>query len=202
MVVDPRHDHSLRVPRPDLSVELGTPNACNLCHRDRNPRWAAAQVRAWYGHDPHGYQQFASALHAAISGAADATPQLLRVARDLSQPPIARATALAEVPAPAGRASLQSLAEGLRDPNPLVRFGALQALAQAPEDARAPLAAPLLSDPVRTVRIEAAGVLAAVRIERIDDRQRAALERAADEYIETQRYNADRVEARVNLGTF
>ena len=32
MVVDPRRDHSIRVPRPDLSVELGTPNACNRCH--------------------------------------------------------------------------------------------------------------------------------------------------------------------------
>lgn len=32
MAVDPRRDHSLRVPRPGLSVELGTPNACTGCH--------------------------------------------------------------------------------------------------------------------------------------------------------------------------
>lgn len=32
MDVDPRRDHSLRVPRPDLSVKLGTPNACVGCH--------------------------------------------------------------------------------------------------------------------------------------------------------------------------
>lgn len=32
MEVDPRRDHSLRVPRPDLSVKLGTPNACSSCH--------------------------------------------------------------------------------------------------------------------------------------------------------------------------
>ena len=32
MVIDERRDHSFRVPRPDLSVELGTPNACNDCH--------------------------------------------------------------------------------------------------------------------------------------------------------------------------
>jgi predicted CXXCH cytochrome family protein len=35
MMVDPRHDHSLRVPRPDLSVKFGTPNACNGCHTGR-----------------------------------------------------------------------------------------------------------------------------------------------------------------------
>lgn len=32
MDVDPRRDHSLRIPRPDLSVKLGTPNACVACH--------------------------------------------------------------------------------------------------------------------------------------------------------------------------
>ena len=28
MQVDPRHDHSLRVPRPAQTVALGVPNAC------------------------------------------------------------------------------------------------------------------------------------------------------------------------------
>lgn len=32
MAVDARRDHSLRIPRPDLSVKLGTPNACTGCH--------------------------------------------------------------------------------------------------------------------------------------------------------------------------
>ncbi|MGH6629180.1 MAG: multiheme c-type cytochrome, partial [Burkholderiales bacterium] len=49
MVVDPRHDHSFRVPRPDLSVGLGTPNACNQCHADKKPQWAAAAVQKWTG---------------------------------------------------------------------------------------------------------------------------------------------------------
>jgi Flp pilus assembly protein TadD len=36
MEVDPRRDHSFRIPRPDLSVKLGTPNACTRCHiRDK-----------------------------------------------------------------------------------------------------------------------------------------------------------------------
>lgn len=36
MAVDERRDHSLRIPRPDLSVSLGTPNACTGCHLDPN----------------------------------------------------------------------------------------------------------------------------------------------------------------------
>ncbi len=34
MAIDARRDHSLRIPRPDLSVDLGTPNACTACHID------------------------------------------------------------------------------------------------------------------------------------------------------------------------
>ena len=36
MGVDPRRDHSMRIPRPDLSVVMGTPNACNQCHQDKD----------------------------------------------------------------------------------------------------------------------------------------------------------------------
>jgi Tfp pilus assembly protein PilF len=202
MVVDPRRDHSLRLPRPDLSVKLGTPNACNGCHTNRDARWAAAKVRDWYGRDPEGYQRYAAAFSAADAGALDAQTQLLAIAADSTQPAIARATALFQVNAPESRTALDALSQGLRSSNSLVRLGALQALAQAPLDERVSLAAPLLSDPVRTMRIEAASLLAAVPANQLNAEQRAAFERASGEYVETQRYNADRAEARVNLGTF
>ncbi len=44
MHVDARHDHSIRIPRPDLSLELGTPNACTGCHLE--PSRLAADERA------------------------------------------------------------------------------------------------------------------------------------------------------------
>ncbi|HND51470.1 MAG TPA: multiheme c-type cytochrome [Pirellulaceae bacterium] len=36
MDVDPRRDHSIRVPRPSMSVKIGTPNACTRCHLDHD----------------------------------------------------------------------------------------------------------------------------------------------------------------------
>ncbi|MBK7110540.1 MAG: cytochrome c3 family protein [Bacteroidetes bacterium] len=45
MVNDFRHDHSFRVPRPDQSVEFGTPNACNSCHENKSNEWAAEAVK-------------------------------------------------------------------------------------------------------------------------------------------------------------
>jgi predicted CXXCH cytochrome family protein len=57
MVVDARRDHSLRIPRPDLSMKLGTPNACNNCHTDKSAQWASNTVYKWYGHAPSGFQR-------------------------------------------------------------------------------------------------------------------------------------------------
>ena len=202
MVVDPRRDHSLRVPRPDLSVKLGTPNACNGCHSNRDARWAAAQVKTWYGHDAQGYPRFAPAFTAVNARAIDAQAQLRAIAADAGHPAIVRATALAQLDASDSQRGLETLAEGVRDPSPLVRLAALQSLAHAPSSAHVSLVAPLLSDPVRAVRIEAASVLAAVPAEQLSAAQRASFERASAEYVASQRYNADHAEALVNLGTF
>ena len=49
MVVDPRHDHSMRIPRPDLSAKFGMPNACNNCHTKQTAEWAAAAIAEWNG---------------------------------------------------------------------------------------------------------------------------------------------------------
>ena len=203
MVVDPRHDHSLRVPRPDLSVKIGTPNACNnSCHTNHDARWAASQVKTWYGHEPQGYQRFAAAFSAENAGALDAQAQLRAIAADASHPAIVRATALVQLNASDSQRGLETFAEGLRDPNPLLRLAALQSLANAPLAARLSLAAPLLSDPLKALRIEAVSVLAPVPADQLSAEQRGAFERASEEYVASQRYNADRAEARVNLGTF
>ena len=54
MVVDGRRDHSFRVPRPDLSVSLGTPNACNGCHTKNDASWAADIIAKWF-RSPDGF---------------------------------------------------------------------------------------------------------------------------------------------------
>jgi predicted CXXCH cytochrome family protein len=202
MVIDPRHDHSLRAPRPDLSVQLGTPNACNACHTKRDAPWAAAQVKSWFGHDATGLQRYGPAFAAASAGAIGAGAKLRAIAGDATQPAIARATALSALNANANITTLDVVAAGLRSASPLVRLGALEALAGAPAELRLRNAMDLLSDPVRAIRIEAASLLADVPLTAASAERRAAFERAAAEYVESQRYNADRADARVNLGSF
>ncbi len=201
MGVDSRRDHSFRIPRPDLTVALGTPNACAACHADRGAKWAASQVTAWRNGDTSaiGFQRFAAAFAAADSGTPDASRLLRLVAADTTQPAIARATALSELAASDNEA-VDALSMGLTDPSPLVRLGALQGLTFAEPAQRAQLAAPLLSDSMRTVRIAATPLQAGATF--ASSEQQTAFERASREFIAAQQYDADRADARTSLGTF
>jgi len=203
MTVDGRRDHSLRIPRPDLSARLGVPNACAACHASRPASWAAAQMAMWRGGDTtaHGYQRFADAFAASEHGSAGAQSLLRALANDSTQPAIARATALSQLAAPADRASLTAVATGLDAADPLLRLAALRPLLMLPPPQRARLVAPRLADSLRAVRIDAAGMHPG-KAWVTDSYQSSALSRAAQEFVAAQQYNADRAEARANLGTF
>lgn len=199
MVVDARHDHSIRIPRPDLSVKLGVPNACNGCHRDKPADWAAGQVAKWYGHEPAGFQRFAETLHAGAIGAPGAEGSLAQLIADREQPAIARASALALMAGEPESAGAAPVREGARDASPLVRRAAARALPGADPHANPGASALLLTDPVRAVRIEEAEALAGAPADALPKGAAAALDKATAEYVGAQELNADRPEAHGNL---
>jgi predicted CXXCH cytochrome family protein len=200
MVVDARRDHSIRVPRPDLSVALGTPNACGQCHADRPAEWAAATVAGWYPGGRQTSPHYGTALHAGRVGAADAERQLGRLILDRSQPAIARASALPLLMPYASPASEPAIGAALADPDPLVRAAALRDLSGSPPPRIVQAAAPLLGDPVRAVRIEAARALAGTDLLALSPEQQAAFVSATSELVAGEMVDADRPEAHLNLG--
>lgn len=177
MVVDPRRDHSIRVPRPDLTVKLGVPNACQNCHNKphETPQWAATQVVEWYGpkrrDDPH----YGEILARGRAGETAAMDELFKLAnrhgnRDQAKNvgPIVRASAaslLVNYPLSDTRRELEKL---LQDGDPVVRVTAARVIAaQSPRNENEAnrlrdALVPLLSDPVRLVRTEVARLLTVV----------------------------------------
>jgi predicted CXXCH cytochrome family protein len=202
MVIDKRHDHSFRIPRPDISMTLGTPNACNDCHADKSAQWAADAIARWHGPVRMGFQNYAAAFQASWADHPDAAALLALVAAGTTTPAIARASALSELHARVSPANIDLARKGLADPDPMVRIGALDMLDGLPGDRLWPVVAPLLSDPSRGVRIRAVSVLAAVPTANQPAADRAAFERVADEFIAAQQFNADRPESRATLGNF
>ncbi len=202
MVLDPRRDHSFRVPRPDRSARMGVPNACNGCHRDRTARWADEQIRRRTGRQPAGFQTFADAFFAAESNEPSAAEALRRVADDGAQPPIVRASALERLAATPGTAAFAAADGHLHDPDPAVRRAALSVLEALRPEQRIARITPLLRDPLRSVRVQAAWLLAPVSGALAGTADAEAFARAADEFIAVRRYLADRPEDRTTLGSF
>ena len=201
MQIDPRRDHGLRPPRPDLSIGTDLPNACNGCHRDRDARWAVAQVKAWWGENRDPLHRYSSPFVAADAGVPGASAALRDVVSATDLPAIARASALARLDANQSHANLDAIAQATSDPSPLVRLGALDALGRAPAQAQLAYGATLLTDSYRAVRIEAAKMLAG-ELDGATEAQRDAFASAAAEFVASQRFNADRPEARTALGSF
>jgi hypothetical protein len=115
MEVDGRRDHAFKVPRPDLSARLGTPNACNICHADRDVAWADAELRAWFPSGRSGTPHSALAIDAGRRGAGDARDALTGVLRDATQPAIVRATALRLLASLAGPAAQDAVRAAAQD---------------------------------------------------------------------------------------
>jgi predicted CXXCH cytochrome family protein len=199
--IDQRHDHSMRVPRPDRTGTIGTPHVCGQCHLDRDARWASDAISRWSGKPPAGFQRFAEAFATDDSLWPGAADSLVETAFDAAAPAIVRASALGRLAEHPYTIAAEDLQEAARDTSVLVRRGVVMAARSLLPSQRLPILVPLLRDPLRAIRQEAAWALARVA-DSLQGADRAAFERAADEFVASQRYNDDRAEHRVTLGTY
>jgi predicted CXXCH cytochrome family protein len=182
MVIHARQDHSLRIPRPDLSQSLGSPNACTQCHANKKPAWAASTMDKWYGKAWREHPHYGPTLHAGETRGARALPGLIELAASPTAPAIVRATAATLAQPHANPATLPATRALLHDADPSVRIAALGLLAPQDVADRISGATPLLDDPVRGVRIEAASVLADVADSQLAPGSRLARQNALEEY--------------------
>ncbi len=202
MVIDKRRDHSFRAPRPDLSVELGTPNACNDCHtrEEETFQWAADAVRKWYGDPspapPHvgeglGEGHWAPAFAAGRAAAPQGEKLLLDLLARKNTPAIVRATAIDLLTNYPTDASESARRDALDDSDPLVRLSAVRALSGELDAGLVADLAGRLRDPIRGIRLAAAARLAHVPIELLPDHSRGAFEQAMIEFRASQELSLD-----------
>jgi predicted CXXCH cytochrome family protein len=202
MVVDRRHDHSFRIPRPDLTLKAGTPNACNDCHKDKSAQWAEDAVTKWHGPQHQGFQTYAEAFQLARNGDPQARDLLIALAQNPSAPAIARGTALIELSAFPTAATAAATRDRLNDPDPVVRIAAVRNFTQQSPATRLQDLTPLLEDPVLGVRLEVGRALAGVALDQVAPEQRARLEHLFAECESVLRLEQDRPEGRANLAIF
>lgn len=191
---DFRRDHSFRIPRPDQTLNYGTPNACNTCHTDKDAPWASDAIIARYGAQRKDH--FSDHLLAGSQGNFDALYHLIV---NEKYPDIVRATALYNyVQQPLSEKGRELLIRSLQDPSPLVRNQAVLA-AEYQDPGLGNYIGSLLQDPVRLVRISTAKYLINTNVNPTHPQEFAKAEK---EFLEYLAHNSDFASGQTEKGLY
>ncbi|MFJ2689297.1 multiheme c-type cytochrome [Pseudomonas sp. NPDC087336] len=196
---DFRHDHSFSIPNPERAQKLGTPDACLTCHQGKAGDKVTEQFKRWNTSTAAQAPRYDESLWLIRNGQPGAAQALYEQLQRSNLPAIQRATLLGELPLYPSEQALKLATRDLSNPAPQVRESAVRAIsAFLPPAERAPLLTPLLSDPVKAVRIAAARDLLSVArngLGTAQDNWNAAIA----EYETVQKSLAERAEANLNL---
>jgi tetratricopeptide (TPR) repeat protein len=194
-----RSDHSMRPPSPAATRELGSPNACTLCHADKTPVWAENAIRGWgAGRWSERNLREGRLVAAARKGDWGRLPQILAYLAEPGRDEIVTTSLvrlLAGCPDPEKWPALRPLAG---DASPLVRAAAVTVLAADPGARDVVLAA--TRDDVRLVRVRAAAALSAADPATVPEPARAALLAARAEHERSLLARPDDFASQYNLG--
>jgi len=199
-------DHSMTVPVPENTIRHDIPNACNLCHKDKDPAWALRVMNNWYGaRSRQKLIRRADAFSQAKAGDTQSIPRLLAILAQPSEGPLVRANAAGYLARFVSdpRVFTARIA-ALRDPDPLVRaVAAVDWSSQAADrGVFIPELVRTLADPVATVRIRAMVSLVGLGIRQLPGEDGNRLEQAKQAFYARVQLNSDDADQLVAAGRF
>ena len=197
MSVDLRRDHSFSIPDPQLSQRSNSPNACTGCHQGRTDEWASQAINAWGAPERQN-------IWAEINQGLDQLDALMfrdyaRYSSELELNPIQQATLISKLAGFPSQLALDTAAQQLNNPDPLIRRAAVTALRSMPVQLRWQWLSPLIDDPVKSVRLEVASVLADAA-NQLEGEDAAHLEILIEEYRQSLEYHADSPAGQLSIG--
>ncbi len=198
-----RSDHSMRPPTPATTVHLKSPNACNLCHKDKDARWADEWVRKWRKRD---YQapvlQWAGLIDSARKRDWSRLGEMLRYVTSSDRDEIVANSLVRLLRFCDQDRKWPVLMKAMSDPSPLIRGSAADALGDRLDAQTTPLLLAATRDESRLVRVRAAAALAPMAQGQLDDRRRRDLDRAMGEFEASMRSRPDDASSHYNLGNY
>lgn len=201
MVVDGRRDHSFRIPRPDLSEKMDLPNACNACHQDKTPGWAAGEIAKRYLEGQLNKRHFAELFNSTDTGINKKNiKKLLDLANDQKLPAIVRASALERLFPVVGNLDLNTIDVLLTDENAWVRAAAANLFVYSSHENKIQKLLPLLDDSARSVRLEAVKAFLDTNPQAMTFSDRLAVTKAMKEYQQALMDKADFPEIQMVIG--
>ncbi len=197
---DFRRDHSLRVPRPDLSLKYNTPNACTNCHNDKDNQWAWNSFKKLYGEVDSIH--FSEKLIPGIKGVPNGHTELLSLIKGDKYPEIVRASAAKALSNYNTTVFVKEYIDLLNDDSPLVRAVSVDALSEINNQNYISYFFPLLKDPKRSVRIKAFYGLSSFPKSQIPEAYKTDYDKVEKEFWKHINTNSDFVGGRVKKANY
>jgi tetratricopeptide (TPR) repeat protein len=198
-----RTDHSMLPPTPAATLAYQAPNACNLCHTDKDAVWADKLVREWR---PRDYQapllRRASLIDAGRKRDWSKLPDMVSYITSKDRDEVFATSLIRLVPASGDPRVIPALIEAARDPSPLVRAAAAEALQQVPMKEAVQALVVATGDEFRLVRVRAAASLAGQPDLTLDEAQRKTVAAANEEYLASLLSRPDQWSSHYNLGNY
>jgi tetratricopeptide (TPR) repeat protein len=196
---DFRRDHSFRVPRPDLSLKYGTPNACAGCHKDRDDKWAWEGFQKLFGAVDSIH--FSEKLIPGILGQPNANLGLLDLINDKTQAEMVRASAVKAL-SHYNVENLKEYVSWLNDESPLVRGATVDVLSEINNPDYVNSFLPLLNDPKRSVRIKAFYGLSSLGESQVPEKYKEVYQKVKKEFFTHLNTNSDFVGGRIKRANY
>jgi tetratricopeptide (TPR) repeat protein len=195
---DFRNDHKIFIPRPDLTISIGVPNACNQCHKNKTVQWSDEYITKWYGEKrkPH----FGTIFSAGREAKPEALKDLIRITKDGLYLPIVRSTAVSLLQNYSTQESNDALLWAMNESEPIIRYNAVHTFSSNDMQLLLKSMLPLLNDPIKSIRMEAAFKLSALPKESIPKEKQIILKSVINEYFEAMKYSADFAGSQLNMG--
>lgn len=196
-----RSDHSMLPPAPAATMAYKSPNACNLCHKDKDAQWADKFVRQWRTRD---YQapllHRAGLIEAARKRDWSKLPEMLAYIESKDRSEIFSASLIRLMRASADERIAPVLLGAIKDPSPLVRAAATEAISIRPsrESVQALVAA--TGDDTRLVRTRAAAGLVGYPMGELTGEVKTRIEEANEEYLAFIMARPDQWTSHYNMG--
>ncbi len=205
MEIDARRDHGFHIPTPELAKQLGTPDTCLSCHKDKNSQWSANKVNTWYPNSTVKEQKDFAPVFSAINLGLNeqqlqgVASELSRISQTMSYAGIIRASALTKMASVSNTNTIIAIARAVKNEDENIRLGAISGAQSMANAEKWRILSPLLTDPVLTVRTSAAFALTSLW-SNLSTQQREQLTPALNEYITSQKFNNDRGFSHSNRG--
>jgi tetratricopeptide (TPR) repeat protein len=198
-----RSDHSMLPPAPATTIAYKSPNACNVCHADKDAAWADRWVRQWRKRD---YQapvlHRASLIDAARRRDFKMLPTMLEYLKRNDHDAIFAASLIRLLRPCNDDRKWPLLIRALEDPSPLVRANAAESLGDRLDDAAVKALSAAVQDKSRLVRIRAVSAMAAIPRDVLDAMTAAAFDKAVGEFKATLDARPDYWTSHYNMGNF